>query len=157
MTEPFVSSDGTLRSYAAGNVLVNLYFEANSGALAELHAHQTRHCEEHERIAVLSVVLGTALEFDGGGRETANRLVTDFAPVTLANATVILAGGIRGAIARSMVAAIFLARPVPHPRKVFSSVEEASDWLVSIDSSLGAHREQWLQHVADNREPPASA
>ena len=41
MTEPFVSSDQSLHSYAAGNVLVNFYLGANAEALVELHAHQS--------------------------------------------------------------------------------------------------------------------
>jgi hypothetical protein len=148
----FVSSDRTIRSAAVGNVLLNLYYEANASALAELYEHQEAEAKKHENIVVLSVVHGTALEFDPGGRKTADRLVEDFEQKTLANATIVLAKGIRAAIARSAIAAIFLAKPVSHPRKVFSSVEDASEWVLKLAPELAPHRAGWTEIAQKSAE-----
>jgi hypothetical protein len=56
------------------------------------------------------------------------------------SATVILGAGMIGAMHRSVLTALQMMAPPPHPAKVFSAVSDAVDWLVPLMRPLTGPR-----------------
>jgi hypothetical protein len=80
--------------------------------------------------AELVIVYPSDARMSGEERSRMARLMKHGDKRRAASATVILAGGLRGALHRSTLTALMMVAPASHPAKVFGSIADALRWFL---------------------------
>lgn len=82
------------------------------------------------RIVEMAVIYPSETRMTPEERNRMVKLIKHWEKHRVASATVILAGGLVGAMHRSVLTGLNMLAPPPHPMKVFSSTEDAVTWLM---------------------------
>jgi hypothetical protein len=142
--------DRTLRVVSDGYALLTAWFDTprpeHLRALvraAETH-HQRLRGQKH---VVASILIGGSPDFSDEMRKLTAEVGMRMAPWRAATAHVVLFGGLRGVIARSITSTVLLISRSRAPTKVFDSIDPAIPWLLSHLRKL-EDWEPWRLRVA---------
>ena len=95
-----------------------------------MHAVGERWNARHpEKRVELAVIFPSEARMSQEERAAMARLMKLGQAFRAASATVVLAGGLRGSMHRSILTGLMMLAPPPHPSKVFGDVAEAVTWL----------------------------
>ncbi|MEM6993619.1 MAG: hypothetical protein AAF721_24105 [Myxococcota bacterium] len=157
--ELFASADGIVRVARFGRIFAGVFQKGlTAQVLDEVRAWQHTVMPEEPIFSFSMSFAAERLEPDV--RAATDRLLAEFRDRTAAAATVLRVFGFEGSAARAMLATIYLFTRAAYPRKVFSNLAEADQWLRSIHDD-GADIDaatRWLtaQDIVSAGEQPAT-
>jgi hypothetical protein len=97
------------------------------------------HKQNPGKVVEMVIIFPSDARMNGDERARMAVVVKRFETVRTASATVVLAGGLEGAMHRSVLTGLQLITPPPHPTKVFGGVAEAVNWLEPHVRALCGH------------------
>ena len=107
--------------------------DARGTDLEHLAERQQQVIDTHGFAQVLSVIrAGLSINVPEEVREASKDNVKRFSADTRGSATIVEIAGVRAAFFRSLVTTLTLLTRSPMPQKVFTSIDEGMDWLLSL-------------------------
>lgn len=88
------------------------------------------HRKNPGQLVEMAVVFPSDTRMTGDERSRMVQLIKHWEKHRVASATVILAGGMVGAMHRSVLTGMMMLAPSPHPAKVFATMTDATGWLL---------------------------
>jgi hypothetical protein len=94
------------------------------------------HKKNPGKVVEMVIIYPSDARMNNEERERMAAIVKRWERVRTASATVVLAGGLVGAMHRSILTGLHMLAPPPHPTKVFGGIAEAANWMLPYVQAL---------------------